>query len=120
MNAATNPAGFANALPVAAGSTTAAPHRFVIRVGTTACEIRARSIEPIADVLGFEEEMDMAAGVFDAGVIDAVAGGAGPGGDAAGSAVADLLESRMIAPPRPRHRRQRAVSSRAMFFGRGR
>ena len=115
MNAATNPAGFATALPVAAGSTTAAPHRFVIRVGTTVCEIRARAIEPIADVLGFEEEMDMAAGVF-----DAVAGGAGPGGDAAGSAVADLLESRMIAPPRPRHRRQRAVSSRAMFFGRGR
>ena len=30
--------------------------------------------------------------------------------------VADLLESRMIAPPRQRRRGRRAVSSRAVFY----
>jgi len=109
MNATTNPAGFSNAQPGAV----ATPQRFVIRVGSADCEVRARAIEPIATVLGFEEEMDMAAGLIDlGGDLEGCVGGA------AGT-VADLLESRMIAPPRPRHRRQRAVSSRAMFFGRG-
>jgi hypothetical protein len=30
--------------------------------------------------------------------------------------LADLLDSRMIAPPRPRRRRDRAISSRALFY----
>jgi hypothetical protein len=30
--------------------------------------------------------------------------------------IADVLASRMIVPPRPRRRRQRAVSSRAVFY----
>jgi hypothetical protein len=39
-------------------------------------------------------------------------------GDAAdGRTIADLLDSRMIAPPRPLRRRQRPVSSRAVFYG---
>jgi hypothetical protein len=118
MNATTKPAGFANALPVAAGSASATPHIFVIKVGSTECEVRARSIEPIAEVLGFEEEMDMSAGLIDLGGAD-MNGGVATGDEPRGT-VADLLESRMIAPLRPRHRRQRAVSSRAMFYGRGR
>jgi hypothetical protein len=97
--------------------------RVVPEVGSTDCEVRARVIEPIAEVLGFEEEMDMAAGLMDLGclgVSGGMAGGDSAGWTLAGGTVIDLLESRMIAPPRPRRRRQRAVSSRAMFYGRGR
>lgn len=107
MNATTKPAAFPNAHPAAAAAPSGAAQRFVIRVGDAECAVRVRAIEPIAAVLGFEEEMDMAAGLID------------HGGGATAGMVADLLESRMIAPPRPRHRRQRAVSSRALFFGRG-
>jgi hypothetical protein len=57
----------------------------------------------IAEVLGFEQEME-------GGVAD-LAGNA-----ADRNLIADLLDSRMIAPPRPVRRRQRPVSSRAMFF----
>ncbi|MFM8379093.1 MAG: hypothetical protein ACKOB1_07185 [Planctomycetia bacterium] len=77
------------------GSTVTTPH--VITVGGTECVVRVTHLSPIADVLGFEPEM---AG---AGPVDAVT-------------IADLLDSRMIAPPRPRRRRDRAVSSRAVFY----
>jgi hypothetical protein len=78
--------------------------RYVVTVGETPCEVRVRTIAMIAEVLGFEQEME---------------------GDAEGLAghpedrnlIADLLDSRMIAPPRPMRRRQRSVSSRAMFYG---
>jgi hypothetical protein len=75
-------------------SSVATPH--VMLVGDTECVVRVMPLCPIADVLGFEHEI--AAGVVDAGTI------------------ADLLDSRMIAPPRPRRRRDRAVSSRAVFY----
>ena len=60
--------------------------------------------------MGFEAEMDVAA----AGLVDPAAL---VGGAADGDIIADLLDSRMIIPPRPRRRRQRSVSSRAVFFG---
>ena len=75
-------------------SSVATPH--VMLVGDTECVVRVMPLCPIADVLGFEHEI--AAGVVDADTI------------------ADLLDSRMIAPPRPRRRRDRAVSSRAVFY----
>jgi hypothetical protein len=46
---------------------------------------------------------------------DAAADQAGHAAD--GRLIADLLDSRMIAPPRSQRRRQRHVSSRAMFYG---
>lgn len=84
--------------------------RYVVKTASSVCEVRARTIAPIAEVLGFEAEMDLAA----EGMVDPSALG---GVDADCGIVADLLESRMIAPPRLRRRRQRTVSSRAVFFG---
>ena len=77
------------------GSSVATPH--VITVGSTECVVRVTHLCPIADVLGFEPEM-VTTGPVDAGTL------------------ADLLDSRMIAPPRPRRRRDRAISSRALFY----
>ena len=77
------------------GSSVATPH--VLTVGGSACVVRVVPLAPIADVLGFEHELASQAPV-DAGTI------------------ADLLDSRMITPPRPRRRRDRAVSSRAVFY----
>ena len=78
--------------------------RYVVAVGETSCEVRARTIALIAEVLGFEQEME--------GEVTELAGHATDR-----NLIADLLDSRMIAPPRPRRRRERAVSSRAVFFG---
>ena len=102
MNA-TGTVTFANA------ATSGSCDRYTVRTGSAVCEVRVRTIAPIADVLGFESEMDVAA----EGLIDPAA----LVGAADGSTVADLLDSRMIAPPRPRRRRQRSVSSRALFYG---
>jgi hypothetical protein len=77
------------------GSSVATPH--VMTVGGTECVVRVMPLCPIADVLGFEHEI-AATGAIDSDTI------------------ADLLDSRMIAPPRPRRRRDRAVSSRAVFY----
>lgn len=107
MNATANAIGFANAgdpRPV----TTA--ERMIINVGGIACEIRVRAILPIDELLGYEDQLEVPG--------DAV-GAAAEAGAAAARTVADLLDSRMIAPPRPRRRRQRPVSSRALFYGRG-
>jgi hypothetical protein len=79
-------------------------NRYVVTVGDTPCEVRARTIAMIADVLGFEQEME--------GEVADLAGS-----DADRHLIADLLDSRMIAPPRAARRRQRPVSSRAMFYG---
>ena len=69
-------------------------------VGGRECMVRVTPVSPIAEVLEFEDE-------FEAGeTVDA-------------RMVMDLLDSRMIAPPRPRRRRDRAVSSRAMFYSAG-
>jgi hypothetical protein len=73
--------------------------RYVIRVGGCDLAVRGFPLSPIDEVLGFEDEFENLAG-----------------DPADASLVADMLESRMIAPPRPRRRRDRAVSSRAAFY----
>ena len=78
------------------GSFAALP--YVINVGDRQCVVRVTTVCPISEVLGFEDEFD---------TVEAVDS----------RTIADLLESRMIAPPRPVRRRQRMVSSRAMFYG---
>jgi hypothetical protein len=65
------------------------------------CTVRTATVWPIAEVLAFED-------LIDGMTTDAI--------DADPGLIADLLESRMIAPPRPRHRRQKSVSSRAAFY----
>jgi len=82
----------------------AAASRSVMPAGAFVCEVRVRAVALIAEVLGFEDEMDVASGDL-------------LGSEADRHGIADLLDSRLIAPPRPRGRRQRAVSSRAMFYG---
>lgn len=77
-----------------------------VTVGGEACAVRVTSLLSIPEVLGFEDEMQLMSAGVDGDV---------PAADDA-QAIADLLESRMIAPPRPRRRRERAVSSRAVFF----
>ena len=101
MNAATSTVSSADNAFVKAAS---AAGRYVVTVGETPCEVRAYAIAMIADVLGFEQEME-----------GEVADLAGVSADR--RLIADLLDSRMIAPPRVARRRQRPVSSRAMFYG---
>lgn len=74
--------------------------RYAVRVGSEWSPVRVATIWPIADVL---------------------AGAGGPAaaeGAAAADArlVLDLVDSGMIDPPRPRRRRERCVSSRAVFY----
>lgn len=76
---------------------------FVARVGGRECTVRSFSVSPVGDLLGFEGELEAASG-----------------GSEDATLLADALESRMIAPPRPRRRRDRAVSSRAAFYASGR
>ena len=75
------------------------PARFVIRVGEDWSPIRAAPIWPIADVL------DASACLESPGST----GGVEPG------LAIDLLDAGMLAPPRAR-RRERRVSSRAVFY----
>ena len=78
------------------------PARYVIRVGTNWSPVRAATVLPIADAL----EADCAfAATLDASATSAAA-----------RTVLDLVDSGMIAPPRPRRRRERPVSSRAVFY----
>ncbi|MFM7245377.1 MAG: hypothetical protein ACKO40_14565 [Planctomycetaceae bacterium] len=74
------------------------------RIAGETCTVRATTVWPIAEVLDFERQFD------DVGMLQ---------GDAADAdLVIDALESQMIAPPRP-GRRQRTVSSRALFYAGG-
>lgn len=102
MNAATNTASIAETAFVKAANGDAT--RYVVNVGETPCEVRVHTVAMIAEVLGFEQEME-------GEVVDLA------GHTADRHLIADLLDSRMIAPPRPTRRRQRSVSSRAMFYG---
>lgn len=77
---------------------------YVLRIGNEECTVRAAAICSIAEAL---EAVDGQA---------AVCAGAW-GVDACDEAVvADLLASRMIVAPRRHRRRDRAVSSRAVFY----
>jgi hypothetical protein len=75
---------------------------YSIKVGDSECIVRAAAVWPIADVLELESQFEPGADVADR--------------DHDAALVADVLDSRMIAPPRPRRRRERAVSSRAVFY----
>jgi hypothetical protein len=113
MNRTNSPVGtMANAAQRASigGPAAMTASTYFLKVGGETCEVRIASLHSIPEVLGFEDEMQMA--------FSAVAGGESQdAGTDDPQAIADLLESRMIAPPRPRRRRERAVSSRAVFFG---
>lgn len=78
------------------------PIRYSMKVGTVECVVRAAEVWPIPDVLdlegSFEPGMDATDPILDDEILS------------------DLLASRMIAPPRPRRRREKSVSSRAVFF----
>jgi hypothetical protein len=82
----------------------AATTLLAMQVDGETCTVRAAAVWPIAEVLAFEESFD--------GLESAAAEG-----DPA--LIADMLDSRMIASPRPRRRRQKAVSSRAVFYAGG-
>lgn len=90
--------------------------RYVARVGGEPCQVRGTTIWPIEEILGLEVESVLMAAIETGPPSD----GAAIQGDACvtGALVADLLESRMIVPLRPRRRRgrDRAVSSRAHFY----
>lgn len=74
------------------------------RIADETLTVRATTVWPIAEVLDFERQLDDAGMLID---------------DAADAElVVDALESQMIALPRP-GRRQRTVSSRAMFYAGG-
>jgi len=74
------------------------------RIADETLTVRATTVWPIAEVLDFERHLD------DAGIL--------PADDADADLVIDALESQMIALPRP-GRRQRIVSSRAVFYSGG-
>ncbi len=78
--------------------------RFVMEVDGEPCTVRATTVWPIAEVLGFEAQLE-------------TSGLVGHGIDA--EFVAAALESQMIMPPRPRRRRERMVASRAAFYAGG-
>jgi len=74
------------------------PARYRMTVGDVECVVRAATVWPIPEVLDLDGQFE-------------------PGRDAVDDdLLADLLASRMIATPRPRRRRERSVSSRAVFF----
>ena len=77
---------------------------YCLQVAGAACQVRATTVWPIHEVLEVEAELLLSAGGHEA---------------ATGGLLVDLLDSRMIAPPRPRRRRERPVSSRAMFYAGG-
>lgn len=93
-------------LPRAANPSAArcAAAEFTIHVDGEPCTVRAAHVCTIEEVLDFDQQFDehMA--------------GLTPQDAAAARLVADVLDSRMIAPPRPRRRRERPRSSRAMFY----
>jgi hypothetical protein len=93
MNTVSRPAHRRSAAAPSAG--------FVMHVAGAECKVRATAVWPIHEVLEVEAEMVLASGDHAAGEAELLV---------------DMLESRMIAPPRPRRRRERPVSSRAVFY----
>ena len=75
--------------------------RFVIRVGAEWVTVRAAEIASIAEALEAGAGPDATLGAREG---------------AAERLALDLVDSGMIAPPRTRRRRERVVSSRAVFY----
>ena len=92
---------FSNASSAAAGNR----HLLATTVDGDTLTVRATTIWPIAEVLDFEHSLGDAAALM-------------PTEDVDSGLIVDALDSHMILPPRLR-RRQRAVSSRAMFYAGG-
>jgi len=78
------------------------PARYRMQVGAVECVVRGTPVWPIPEVLELDDQFEPGREAADRGPDDEL--------------VADLLASRMIAAPRPRRRRERGVSSRAVFF----
>lgn len=85
--------------------TTHVPQRFSIKVGDAECVVRATAVWPIPEVLELESQLEPASEAS-----------AQTTQELERELIADVLASRMIVPPRPRRRRERAVSSRAVFY----
>ena len=81
---------------------TFAEGRYTVRVGADQSPVRAAMVWPIADVLEADSELQSAL--------------AAPAASAFTGTVLDLVDPGMIVPPRPRRRRERPVSSRAIFY----
>ena len=82
---------------------------FAVNVDGETCTVRGAMVWPIAEVLDYEQQLDgLAAGTFVDGNAEIDA-----------TLIADVLDSRMITPPRPQRRRQKAVRSRALFYAGG-
>lgn len=82
--------------------------RYTIEVGNASLTVRATAIWPITEVLDHAEAVDALLLVGDE-----------PAALEQGFIDADLHDSRMIVPPRTRRRRQRPLSSRALFYAGG-
>lgn len=72
---------------------------WTFRVAGRQRAVRGYAVLPIDELFGLDDGLEAAAGLAD---------------DA--DVMADMLESRMIAAPRPRRRRDRTVSSRAALY----
>lgn len=88
-----------------AATATGNRHLLATRIDGDSVTVRATVVWPIAEVLDFERHLDDAFAMVEPGAADP-------------DLVVDALDSRMIAPPRL-GRRQRAVSSRAVFYAGG-
>lgn len=98
-------------MPASDSPTSVDSLRFVADVAGAPHTIRATWVVPIAEALGCADQLE-----------------AGPDAAAAGGSVAaeqrladllDIIDSHLIAAPRPRRRRERPVSSRAIFYAGG-
>jgi hypothetical protein len=78
------------------------PTRYSMTVGNVECVVRAAEVWPIQEVLDLKGSLEPGMDVTDPILDDEI--------------LSDLFASRMIAPPRPRRRRDKSVSSRAVFF----
>lgn len=78
------------------------PTRYAMKVGNVECVVRATEVWPIPEVLDLKGSLEPGMDATDPILDDEI--------------LSDLFASRMIAPPRPRRRREKSVSSRAVFF----
>lgn len=97
--------------PAVAGRSTPHASTFVVMVGDDSCFVRATGVQPIADVLAPPE-----AELLGWEEMEAIGAMPLPDDNGRDTAPASTAIGGMIAAPRLR-RRQRAVSSRAMFYG---
>lgn len=89
------------------------PFTTVVVVGTPdGFAVRGLPVWPITDLLDCDDQFDAALAVSEPR-------GERPSTDLDPGVLDDIIASRLIAPPRPRRRRERSVSSRAIFYQAG-